>query len=183
MKRKLLSIIKNVGSYFPGFNEYNSINQVISEDFHWNILGRVFLTSVYLTYGIATFFNGALNPKEWPRQDEGRYNEIQKQIQYQHKIDSIYQTIFQEVHTINDSIGIVNEYKISHKLILNLLFKDKVRIVNSLEIKNKWVLTFHFFSLCFLYSCSISSNVTISSVFLSGLRLINLGNLSANPEA
>jgi len=151
MKNNLKDILKNSWDIFPGINEFqwmrNAIktgNNLYSKSYEnmpstLKILGRTFLTSIYVVGGILAYSTGSLNPKEWDRQIQERYNNIQEQIQYQSKIDSIYQTIFQDVKTLEDSLKISKEYKIPPKLILKPLFKDKERIATSLEkeLKNK----------------------------------------------
>jgi hypothetical protein len=146
-RKNLKYILKNSWDVLPGINEFqwgrNAIktgnilysNSSEKSPSSLKIFGRAFLTSIYFTCGMMTFFTNSLNPKEWNRQVGERYENIQEQIKYQNKIDSTYQSIFQEAKTTEDSLEIAKENNISYKLILNPSFKDKERIVKTLESK------------------------------------------------
>ena len=147
MNNKLKYILRNSWDIFPGINEFQLIKNVIrtrnslfSEERSpsaLKIMGRVLFTSVYFAYGFSVYATGSMNPKEWERQANESFNKIQEKIEYEHKIDSTYQTIFDNTKNLEDSLKISRENNIPYQLILNPLFKDKERIAKSVDSKIK----------------------------------------------
>lgn len=138
-KENLKYILKNSWDILPGINEFQLIrsatkvrNSLFSEEkvpSALKIFGRIFLTSVYLTYGIASYFNNSLSPRVWDEKMNIEYKRIEQKYQYQDSINTSYNSFFKDVKTKKDSINFYYKNGLEKYIQLEQpLFEDKEKV-------------------------------------------------------
>jgi len=139
--------LKNLWDIFPGINEFQLIrnatkvkNSLFSEEIKapssLKIFGRIFLTSVYITCGIITYFTGSLNPQVWNEKIKEDYAIIELKQQYQNQISSFYDSlnIFENAENFEDSLEIYQKQGLPIKL-EPINFEEKESVVNKKNLE------------------------------------------------
>jgi len=131
---KVLNSAKKIASYFPLINGYNLLRKTIKEDVSWDVLFRIFLAAFYVGTLINYNNTSSLNPAKWDKYYETEEKKQQAKQNYIQKIDLIYNSLFKDAKTFDDSLEIYQKYGLPIKLIpANFEQKEKVVKQNKLE--------------------------------------------------
>ncbi len=127
--------LKNSWDILPGINEFQATKTFLhnisgkKETPFVKFIGRLFLTAGYIIYGTASWATGSLNPKVWSEKVKEGNEKMQLKQQYENKVDSTYNSLFQDTKTFQDSLEIYQKYGLPIKL-EPVSFEEKEKIVN-----------------------------------------------------
>lgn len=146
-KKNLKNLLKNSWDILPGINEFQLFKNAkrAGDNLYYNLnrkdpsflktLGRVFLTSAYITYGIVSCAHDSLNPKVWNANMKENYTIMQEKQRYENKVDSAYDSLFKDAENFQDSLEIYQKYGLPIKL-EDPSFKEKERITGHKNLED-----------------------------------------------